>query len=110
MERHEYDGRVTEEKGKLMEALKAGGSNDATLSKERYMHFIKQLDFLKKYKLGKYTLFAEKLVSRNEVFKIMMDGSQRELERFLALEVDKKMGSYIDAINASKLQKAFKEI
>lgn len=110
LEKHAFDGHVTEEKDKMMEALKAGGSNDATLSGERYTHFIKQLDFLKKWGLGKYELFAEKLISKNEVFKVMMDGDQKTLEKYLKSEVDKKLGRYIDAINASKMQKAFKQI
>lgn len=109
-EKHMYDNRMSEEKEKLMDALRAGGSNDATLSQERYYYFLKQLDFLKKYRLGKYSLFAEKLISRNEVFSVMMNQDQNTFAVFLDSEVDKKMGKAIDAINASKMQKAFKEI
>ncbi|MBQ3798119.1 MAG: hypothetical protein II842_17895 [Butyrivibrio sp.] len=109
-EKHEYDGRMEEEKKKIMGALKADGENDASLSKERFEHFTRQLDFLKKLKQGRYSLFAEQLANKTDIFAVMMNQDQKTLESYLESTVDKKIGVFIDAINASKLQKAFKDI
>ncbi len=109
-ERHEYDNKVTEEKEKMLEALKAGGSNDASLSKERYFNFLKQLDHLKTCKMGRYALIAQHLVSENEVFKVMMEGNTEVLDTYLENVLEKRIGTAIDAIFSSNLQKAFKQI
>lgn len=109
-DRHEYDKRVEEEKGKMHEALKAGGSNDASLSKERYFTFLKQLEHLRKCKAGRYALMAEQLSSENEVYSVMMRGDAKALDKYLDNVVEKRMGAAIDAINSLNIHRAFKQI
>ncbi len=109
-EQHEYDNRISEEKDKMMEAMKAGSSNDSSLSKERYFNFIKQFDYLKTCNKGRYALIAQHLISENDIYSVMMNGTRKELDKYLESTVEKKIGTAIDAIFASPIQKAFKQI
>ena len=109
-ERHAYDNRLEEEKGKMLGALKAGGSNDGTLSKDRYLKFIKQLNHLKTCNQGRYALIAEQLASENEVFKFMMEGNSKTLDIYLKDVLEPKIGTAIDAIASSDIRTAFKQI
>ncbi|MCR4745703.1 MAG: hypothetical protein K5894_10810, partial [Lachnospiraceae bacterium] len=108
--RHIYDKKQQTEMRKMLAATKSDSENDGTLEKERLNHFREMLNFVKSYKAGRYSLFAEKLCSKTDFYEKLMASDKKGISDYLDDTVEKKIGSAIEGINAADSVPAMKQL